>query len=194
VEEIYSGRGDENVREEKMKEEKERLTAALKRALEFERQGSEFYIKLGIETRQVLAKRLFYDLAKQEIDHIVKIEEIFDAVRRNVVWPEIPAMDLDAIEEGTKRVFERLDKLAREEELDNLKGYRLAMEFEKKGYEMYRELSAQAEQEEEKKFFEALVGEEKKHLEALDNVHRFLTDTEDWLTLEEGKVWNWMVT
>ena len=177
-----------------MKEEKERLTAALTRALEVERKGSEFYIKLGIETKQVLAKRLFYDLAKQEIDHIVKIEEIFDAVRRNVAWPEIPTTDLDAIEEGTRRVFERLDEMAREEELDNLKGYRLAMDFEKRGYEMYKELSAQAEHAEERKFFEALVGEEKTHLEALDNVHRFLTDTEDWLTLEEGRVWNWMVT
>lgn len=170
------------------------LLEALDKSLDFERRGSQFYIKLGIDTKQDLAKNLFYNLAKQEIDHMVRIEEISEAVHRGDEWPEIPAKKVSEIEGEMKKVFDRLDKKARKEELDNLKGYRLAIDFEKRGYEMYREFSEAASNEQERRFFAALAEEEEKHLEALDNVYYFLTESEDWLTMEESKVWNWMST
>jgi len=168
------------------------LLEALATSLDFERKGGEHYIQLGIDTKQHLAKNLFYNLAKQEIDHMMRIEEIFEVVRQGANWPEIPERKMSEIEEEMKKIFERLDQKAREEGLDNLKGYRLAIEFEKKGYEMYTRFSETAGSEREKRFFAALAEEEEKHLEALDNVYHFLTESEDWLTVEESKVWNWM--
>jgi len=117
---------------------------------------------------------------------------VTEVVRQGANWPEIPERKMSEIEEEMKKIFERLDQKAREEGLDNLKGYRLAIEFEKKGYEMYTRFSETAGSEREKRFFAALAEEEEKHLEALDNVYHFLTESEDWLTVEESKVWNWM--
>ena len=177
-----------------MEQKESGVVHALKETLEFERKGSEFYIKLGIETGQVLAKNLFFSLAKQEIDHIIRIEEIFGSIQRKSLWPEVSAKQTNEIEEQIREVFERLDRAARQEKLDNVKGYELAIDFEKRGYEMYRNLSGKATDEREKQFFGALAEEESKHLEALDNVYHFLTEAEDWLATDESKAWNWMST
>lgn len=167
---------------------------SLKEALEFERKGSEFYIKLGVETEQVLAKNLFFSLAKQEIDHIIRIEEIFGSIQRSSSWPQVFSKETNEIEGAIRRVFERLDRAARDEKLDNVKGYELAIDFERRGYEMYKNLSAKAADDNEKRFFAALAEEESKHLEALDNVYHFLTESDDWLATDESKAWNWMST
>lgn len=170
----------------------ESMLKALKKSLDFERKGSEFYLKLGINTRQALAKNLFYGLGKQEIDHMIRIEEIFDALKRDAPWPVVPARRIDEIEIQMKGIFERLDEERRKEELDNLKGYQLAIQMEKEGCEMYKEFSEKATNEKEKQFFLALIEEEKSHLEALNNVYYFLTQSKDWFSVEESRVWNWM--
>lgn len=173
-------------------EQQESLVKALEKSLDFERKGSEFYIKLGIDTRQALAKNLFYNLARQEINHIIRIEEIFNAIKRDAPWPEVSARKISEIENEMKKVFDKLGKHTRKVKLDNLEGYRLAIDMEKQGYEMYKEFSKKAIDEREKQFFAAMTEEEKTHLEALDNVYYFLTESKDWLSVEESKVWNWM--
>ena len=177
-----------------MGDKKTDLSQALREALDFERKGSEFYVQLGIDTKQPLAKRLFYNLAKQEIDHIVRIEEIFDALKRNTPWPEFKAKDIREIEQEMKKIFGSLDKKARAQEPDNKDGYQLAINLEKQGYEMYRKFSGKATDEREQRFFSSLAEEEKNHLTALDNVYYFLTQSEEWLSMDESRVWNWMAT
>ncbi len=175
-------------------EPREVLLKTLEKALDFERKGSEFYIRLGIDTKQTLAKNLFYSLAKQEIDHMVSIEEIFDAIGHDAAWPRMETAPAGEIEGEMRRIFDSLDQKSREKELDNIKGYELAIEMEKDGHRMYKEFSERATDDREKRFFLALAGEEASHLEALDNVYYFLTRSEDWLSGEESKVWNWMST
>ncbi|WP_066353804.1 ferritin family protein [Fervidicola ferrireducens] len=91
-------------------------------------------------------------------------------------------------------LFFQLEESERKMPLDHIEGYKLAIEMEKRGYEMYKKFYSEAESEGEKKFFEALMKEELEHLNSLDNVYRFLTGTEIWYSEEESKVWNWMNT
>jgi len=75
---------------------------------------------------------------------------------------------------------------------DNVKGLELAMQMEKKGYAMYEQFLAKAKDANEKLFYKELLKQENSHYEALANVHLYLTQTSDWFTDEESKVWNWM--
>ncbi len=174
--------------------EAQSVLKALEKSLDFERRGSEFYLRLAIDTEQDLAKNLFYSLAKQEIDHMIRIEEILDALKRDTPWPAVPSGKMDEIEVQMKEIFDKLDEKRRGEELDNIKGYQLAIDMEREGYHMYKEFSENAVHEKEKQFFLALIEEEKSHLHALDNVYYFLTQSRDWFSAEETKVWNWMTS
>ena len=74
------------------------------------------------------------------------------------------------MEETMKQIFHELDESKKRIPLEQLEGYKLAMELEKRGIKMYRELAEKALGEKEKAFFEALAREEREHLTALDNV------------------------
>lgn len=172
-----------------MKEMDEYLQAALK----FEEDGYQFYTKISKETNQPLAKRLFESLAIQENEHAKRIMEIYESLQSGgeVKSSSRPAFSL---EPEVKKIFYELDKDKKAMPLDNIEGYRLAMEMEKKGYNMYKEFAEKVENKREREFFRLLMEEEKEHLSSLDNVYRFLTGTEEWYAEEESKVWNWMST
>ncbi|NLU10267.1 MAG: ferritin family protein [Tepidanaerobacter acetatoxydans] len=165
----------------------------LKTALKFEENGYQFYTKISEEIKQPLAKRLFESLAIQEKDHAERIKEIYNNMQdgSNV---EPTARPKYSLEPEVKKIFYELDKEKKKIPLDNIEGYKLAMEMEKKGYNMYKEFTEKSKDKREKEFFRLLMEEEKEHLTSLDNVYRFLTGTEDWYAEEESKVWNWMNT
>ena len=66
------------------------------------------------------------------------------------------------------------------------------MEFEKKSYGLYSELSKKSTPGPEMEFYSELMKQEEEHCEALENVYYYLTNTGDWFEREESKVWNWM--
>ncbi|ADL07004.1 DUF892 family protein [Thermosediminibacter oceani] len=167
------------------------MKEALEKALNFEKEGFEFYKKIAAEMQNPLAKRLFESLAEQEKEHMKKIKEIYESL--DFAASSNQPATAAGIEEELKKIFFELEESRRKMPLDHLEGYKLAMEMEKKGYNMYREFTQTAASESEKKFFEALMQEEKEHLNSLDNVYRFLTDTPTWYSEEESRVWNWMV-
>lgn len=166
---------------------------ALKNAIRFEEDGYAFYKDIAEKTSQPLAKRLFESLALQEKEHKERILEIYEAKSERREWQlENPAHT--SLEDEVKALFEELDDEKKRIPLDHIEGYRLAMEMERKGFNMYRKYADEAKTPEEKAFFETLMKEEGEHLSSLDNVHRFLTGSEIWYSEDESKVWNWMNT
>lgn len=167
-----------------------RVKEILEKALDFEREGHEFYKKIAAEVDNPLAKRLFATLAEQENEHMIKIKEIYAS---DFETGGQEAETAENMEEKLKKIFYELDESKRKMPLKQVEGYKLAMEMERKGIKMYREFAGKAQSEKEKKFFEALAREERDHLTALDNVYRFLVDTSTWHAEEESRVWNWLV-
>ncbi|SHM77288.1 Rubrerythrin [Caldanaerovirga acetigignens] len=164
----------------------------LEKALKFEQEGYEYYMKISKQIINPLAKRLFESLAQQEKVH----EEIIKSLFASNNFDSVKEFKSNTalLEEELKALFSQLEDCQRKIPLDHIEGYKLAMEMEKRGYEMYKKFHIEAKSEEEKKFFEALMKEELEHLNSLDNVYRFLTGTEVWYSEEESKVWNWMNT
>lgn len=152
-------------------------------AKELERKGTDFYIELGMKADNLLTKKLFYSLAKQEIEHLEAIEN-FLLTKSYKIGEKVD------IEEEMRNFFNELKEKSKFE--NQIKGYETAIEMEKKSYSHYEKLFNEAKTEEEKKFFKFLMEQEKSHLEAIINVYSYLSETDDWFMKEESKVWNWM--
>lgn len=160
------------------------LSLLQKKAIEFEKNGVYMYLEAAGKTENPLARKLFYSLAIEEIEHISFIEEKLKA--------DSIAIDDDNIEKRIKEVFQSLEKKEIREDSDNVEGLEKALEMEKKGKELYLSLREEAKEEEEKAFFTKLAKEEERHLESLENVYHYLTDADDWFHSTESNTWNWM--
>jgi rubrerythrin len=169
-----------------------KIPDALKISLDFERRGVDFYLNTAKKTKNPLARRLFHSLAIEEIQHIMKFEDIYENLKEQKKWPRWTVAEGKKLEVIIKDFFAAARKDKTICLADNIKGLELAMEMEKKGYRMYEEFLEKAADENEKIFYRELLKQESKHYEALANVHSYLTNTGDWLEEEESKTWNWM--
>jgi len=157
--------------------------SARMKAMVFEKEIALFYLEEGVVPGNILVQRLFLELAKQEIDHVLFISEAMPA-------PGVPA--LPSIEEGIRSFFKRLPEAQVRTHATNVEALRTARQMEKNGLAMYRRFAEEAQDPGEKAFFTSLLQQEANHLESVDNVLRYLTGTADWFAEDETKVWNWM--
>lgn len=175
-----------------MRTAKKAMPQALRAALKLEAKGSAFYLKMSARTGNLMAKRLFDQLALQEVEHIGRINEVYAALSRGQGWPKPSPGKAIRLEAEVKRIFSRLSAGRGREKLDNASGMKVAMDMEWYSYKMYQRLSQAAPDGPEKQFFGQIMREEGKHYEALSNVYAYLTDNGDWLERSESRTWNWM--
>ncbi len=169
------------------------MNIALRKSYELERKGLEFYISSAIKSKNALVKKTLFSLAEEEIKHMMKIDEILLSLDSAGKWPgaEISPKGSD-IEIAIKEFFEKTNKEILNENRDNVDLVKKAMEFERVSFELYDELSKEAESNIEKRFYEELKRQEEVHYDALENVYYYLTKTGDWFGKDESNVWNWM--
>ncbi len=175
-----------------MKISKKAMPKALRAALKLEHKGSAFYLKMSEKTGNILAKRLFDQLAMQEVEHIGRINEIYSAITQGQSWPEPRGKKIGYLEAEMKKVFARINHTRSKEKLDNISGMKVAMDMEWYSYKMYQKFVNAAVDGPEKEFFKRMLEEETKHYEALSNVYAYLTNSGDWLERSESNTWNWM--
>ncbi len=170
------------------------MNTALHRAYELEKKGLEFYIESAVKSKNALARRTLFSLAQEEIKHMMTVDEISFALDNTEKWPKTTALGPESIEESIKEFFNNTGKEFIDRDRDNDGAYIIeeAMEFEKKSYELYSELSKTAAPGPEREFYTELIEQEEWHCEALENVYYYLTNTGDWFEKEESRSWNWM--
>ena len=169
------------------------MNVVLKRAYEFERKGLEFYIDSASKSSNALVKRTIFSLAKEEITHMMKIDEIALFLDASGKWiGEETGFKGSDIEIEIKEFFEKTNKEILDANKDNTDLIKKAMEFEKKSYELYDDLSKKAGSDIEKSFYDELKKQEESHFDALQNVDYYVTRTGDWFEKDESNVWSWM--
>jgi rubrerythrin len=155
----------------------------IKFAKEFERYGATLYIEIGMKAENMITKKLFYSLARQEIEHLEAIENF-------VLTGDYKAAEEIKVEEEIKDFFNSLKERSKTE--NHIDGYKTALEIEKKGYAQYEKFYRETKDEKEKRLLKFLIEQEKAHIEAIVNVYSYITQTGDWFEQEESKIWNWM--
>ena len=164
--------------------EKEALLAAI----EMEKKGYDFFIKSAANAKDSLAREVFGFLAAQELNHIKAIE------RFNEEYLSGKSTDADAVIESLKagrpksaieQLFKEITRSTPVEGTD-LDVYRFAMDFERKGQELYRKAEASATDPDAKKLYGFLVGEEQKHFKIVESCHLYFENPEEFFHQREG--------
>jgi rubrerythrin len=169
------------------------MNTCLTKAYDLEKKGLSFYVDAAGVCPNALARRTLLSLSKEEINHMMMIDEIALSVDKSGAWTcGADAIGVSKVEEELKDFFDGSAKTELAANRESAGVLKKAMELERKSYELYTASMEAATSDNEKRFYDALRKQEEKHYEALENVYYYLTETGDWFAKEENKSWNWM--
>lgn len=149
-------------------------------AIRMETDAIDFYEEAAKKTRHQFGKEMFKGFIKDEKRHLNMLQNILKGldIGEDFIRPK----------ETIKTVFVALKEemmvkvQALESEMDALK---IALKFEKEGYDFYRKASSSATSAREKGFFDRLAEEENDHYSILNETYEFLDNTGHWYMYEE---------
>ncbi len=160
----------------------EDLRSAVELALQFEKDGYEFYIDRSKRAGNKLAGEMFKFFADDEAVHIKRIKEfIRGKYKTGAPRREEPRERLKTVFSEMKDDFKQ--SLSEADEMSALK---TAMEIEKDGHTFYEKAANEALGGDEKDLFNFLKDEESQHYQILKNTYDFLNDIAGWFLAEEG--------
>lgn len=151
---------------------------ALRFAIDFENKGEQFY-RQGIEAVvDATAKRALRFLADEELGHISKIEEFNNSLLgkssfdlqsecRTELPGRIKAFVKEYISDKTKEITAGSQ---------DIQIYEVALDIEKRGYDMYKSVHAGNENTDLRRFFEFMAAEEIQHYNLLASTKKYLED------------------
>lgn len=164
---------------------KDRLDA-LEIALTNELREHEFY-KLNAErTDNPLGKAMFETIAKEEMEHYERLQELHKVWEKNNTWPETIPLKVNKtnVQNVLKDVLKKVAE-APHVDLDDLEAIRTAIAFECDGV-MYYELLKQASTEpNEKAFFNLMANIEHEHFTSLKDTEELLISPGAWYRIRE---------
>ena len=157
----------------------------LKAAIQMEQDGKKFYEEAAGKAKSEGTAEIFRFLAKGEVYHIQRIEEIYQALEKNPTWTESlcafsppqedPKIFSAALAKGTMGTGDA----------DDLKALEIGMRMESKSIEFYQRLAKQARDTKERRFLMSLINEERGHYNYLADYRNFLIDPADWYYVKE---------
>jgi rubrerythrin len=153
---------------------------AIELAIKMERDAIEFYKEAAEKTRHPFGKKMFQGFVEDERRHLKMLNDIFTGLDLKI--------DTLSPRKRVKSIFEELKSKMMQRikaDTDEIEAIKIAMDFEKKGYEFYKKTAEETKDKKEKSLFEALTHEEEEHFSILQNTLFFITDTGSWFMWEE---------
>ncbi len=162
----------------------------LKLALEMEDEGYRTYTQGAKTIRNSLGKRMLERLAQDELNHMKRIREMYEALMGKRDWDQVT---MNASEDSVTflGIFNRLKSELKQsaEELgshgvDDQEVIETAINLENHAKFYYSETAKQAKDKKVKKFLETLAKEEQGHYDALRKINRFMADPANWFATQ----------
>jgi len=155
-------------------------------ALEMERRGHKFYSDAVKDSDSPLVQEIFKILAGEELNHMERFEEIYQALQSGKVedyWLRIPlqSSNLDQVFSNLARKYLKEIKPGS----TRISALELGMEMEQDSIKFYQERLTQAEGEKEREFLEKIIQEEQKHFQILKDMEFYFTNPEGWFQEKE---------
>jgi rubrerythrin len=156
---------------------------ALEDAKCVEQQGQEFYRKAVDITQSEKGKKLFLSLVEDEVMHERLIQRQIDHVTAEGTWAELhegaEAPDCDI----SQPVFPPLEKELGELRADttDIDAVLMALEFEAKIYEMYRQAAEETSEPAALQTFEFLAAQERLHFDLLMSNYEAMVPYGGWV-------------
>ncbi|GAB4544004.1 MAG: ferritin family protein [Thermodesulfovibrionia bacterium] len=156
---------------------------ALELAIRMEKDAIDFYKDAVKRTRHPFGKRMFEGFIEDEKRHLKALDDIFSGLGLRMD-PQSPMKNVRSIfEELRDEMMQRIE--ADSDEIDAIK---VALDIEKKGYDLYRKMVEESTDEKIKELFDLLSKEEEEHFNILQNTLSFLEDTGNWFMWEEHSI------
>jgi rubrerythrin len=157
----------------------------LKTAIQMEQDGKKFYEEAAQKAKSEGTAEIFKFLAKGEVYHILRIEEIYEALEKSPTWTEAMCEFNPPAEDP--RIFS--EALAKGNmgtgDVDDLKALEIGIKMETKSIEFYQRLAKQAKDAKERRFLLSLINEERGHYNYLVDYRNYLLDPADWYYVKE---------
>ena len=161
----------------------EAFDRALETGMKTETDGMQMYQRAADKTKNKLGKALFESMVMEEQKHL-------NALRAHAgksVWVRPKTVFRQTIKtvfrEAAKDITERVKA-----DPDDVEAIKIALEFERKGYKMYKEDAAQTDDPQGKELFEWLANEENEHFKMLQDLHEYLEHNYSWFVANEGPI------
>ena len=149
------------------------------KALEFEKEGRDFYEKKASENKGNSLYVVFNMLAEDEKRHLMLIENFMSHSDMELPEHDFPA-SMDSLFSGDNKdislVYTQSEQLAI---------YHLARDIEKKGIDLYTEMYKNSNTDKEKLVISYLRGQEEKHYEIFDELVKRVGRPEEWVESAE---------
>ncbi len=154
-------------------------------AIQMEQDGKKFYEEAAQKAKNEGTAEIFKYLAKGEVYHILRIEDLYEALQKDPTWTETMCEFSPPAEDP--KIFSAA--LAKGNmgtgDADDLKALEIGMQMETKSIEFYQRLAKQAQDPMERRFLISLVNEERGHYNYLADYRNFLVDPADWYYIKE---------
>jgi len=156
------------------------LSKAVETAIKMETDAIKFYREASGKTSHALGKRLFESFVVDELRHLKMLQDIMNGLDIEIKFVR-PKEDIKTVFSELKgEMMQRISATTDEKE-----AVKVALDFEKEGYNFYKKAALEAAEEKEKKLFKVLTAEEERHYKLLENTNRFFENTGDWFMWEE---------
>jgi rubrerythrin len=152
------------------------MTTEVKSALEalddakcLEQEGQDFYRRAAGEATKKKAKETFQSLAQEEAMHLRLIQRQIDSLASTGQWlhlPETEGETCDLSESIYPQGREGLEK-AVPSDTSETEALLLALDFENKGYDMYRRAATEANDPLAREMYQFLATQERLHFDLL---------------------------
>lgn len=161
-------------------EEKERLNA-LEVALNNEMREREFYLKQAKRTENPLGKKMFEQIADDELEHYERLKELHQTWIKKERWPEtVPLKIKNTVVKDILVEFLKNPEGKIKGDSDDLEAVRIALDFESKGAKLYADLRDASSNPREKAFFDLLSKMEQEHYLSLKDTEEYMVDPSSW--------------
>lgn len=146
------------------------LRQIIQQAIEEEIESYEFYEAASKKVEEESIKKLFDDLAKEELDHKKFLEDFLDS--------KVQTMELKEVDDY--KVAETIDRPRLTTEMDFIDGLKLAIKREEEAMEMYRGLASACEDVQTRDIFLGLSRMEALHKTRLEDIFVTVGYREVW--------------
>lgn len=164
---------------------------ALQAAIKFEEDGRAFFLAASEKTVEKFGKSTFLGLANAEMNHIERIKTIHLSLSKMGEWPDTPSLFSPKL--SAKNIFEEalveIDRNVKPT-TGEMEAVSLGIQYEEKGIKLYTELSDEASDLLEKKFYTQLGYEERGHMLLLKDIEAYYADPVHWFSEKEKSHWD----
>jgi len=164
----------------------ERALDLLRIAMQIEADGYAFYSAAAAETKDANAVKMFLSLARDEMEHLGKLEMVYCALTKDKEWP--------SVERKPSRIAHRVFPAPEEAaggvtpNTRELAALKRGIQAEKDSIAFYQKALEEAVDPEARAMYEYLIGEEEGHLAILNAEYDYLTKTGFWFNHQEFSV------